>query len=199
MEAITHVWKQDLVKKPFFPSLLSYMTSGPVVPMVWEGDGVVAAGRVILGATKPSESAPGTVRGDYAIDVGRNVCHGSDAVDTAKVHKHTHTHTHTQTNTNTNTQHVCIHETHVGKWYIVESAQKGSSQFLFLSAGTFLFRLDPGVLTPHEHTSLSSSPFSGAFPSKSDALSLRLQTEIGLWFKDGLTKWDSHSESWVYE
>mmetsp|Transcript_17593 Transcript_17593/g.44456 ORF Transcript_17593/g.44456 Transcript_17593/m.44456 type:complete len:225 (+) Transcript_17593:3-677(+) len=75
---------KDLVKKPFFPSLLSYMTSGPVVPMVWEGDGVVAAGRVILGATKPSESAPGTVRGDYAIDVGRNVCHGSDAVDTAE-------------------------------------------------------------------------------------------------------------------
>ena len=47
--------------------------SGPVVPMVWEGDGVVAAGRTILGATKPSESAPGTVRGDYAIDIGRNV------------------------------------------------------------------------------------------------------------------------------
>ena len=74
---------KDLVSKPFFPSLLSYMTSGPVVPMIWEGDGVVKAGRVILGATKPSESAPGTVRGDYAIDVGRNVCHGSDAVETA--------------------------------------------------------------------------------------------------------------------
>ncbi len=51
------------MSKPFFPSLLKYMTSGPVVPMVWEGNGVVAAGRVILGATKPSESAPGTVRG----------------------------------------------------------------------------------------------------------------------------------------
>ena len=67
---------KDLVEKPFFPGLLSYMTSGPVVPMVWEGDGVVKAGRTILGATKPAESAPGTVRGDYAIDVGRNVCHG---------------------------------------------------------------------------------------------------------------------------
>ena len=99
---------KDLVSKPFFPSLLSYMTSGPVVPMVWEGDGVVKAGRTILGATKPSESAPGTVRGDFAIDVGRNVCHGSDAVETAKV-------------------------------------------------------------------------------------------EIGLWFKEGITEWDSHSESWVYE
>jgi len=82
-EALLKKHYKDLVEKPFFPSLLSYMTSGPVVPMVWEGDGVVAAGRKILGATKPSESEPGTVRGDYAIDVGRNVCHGSDAVDTA--------------------------------------------------------------------------------------------------------------------
>ncbi|EKX34775.1 hypothetical protein GUITHDRAFT_80303 [Guillardia theta CCMP2712] len=99
---------KDLVSKPFFPSLMSYMTSGPVVPMVWEGDGVVKAGRTILGATKPSESAPGTVRGDYAIDVGRNVCHGSDAVETAV-------------------------------------------------------------------------------------------REISLWFPEGVTKWDSHSESWIYE
>lgn len=68
----------------------------------------VLQGRTILGATKPAESAPGTVRGDFAIDVGRNVCHGSDAVDTA-------------------------------------------------------------------------------------------QREIGLWFKDGVQAWDSHSESWIYE
>ena len=50
---------------------------------VWEGDGVVKAGRVLLGATKPSESAPGSIRGDYCIDVGRNICHGSDAVESA--------------------------------------------------------------------------------------------------------------------
>eukprot|EP00277_Geminigera_cryophila_P011769 CAMPEP_0179443640 /NCGR_PEP_ID=MMETSP0799-20121207/27088_1 /TAXON_ID=46947 /ORGANISM="Geminigera cryophila, Strain CCMP2564" /LENGTH=151 /DNA_ID=CAMNT_0021229889 /DNA_START=25 /DNA_END=480 /DNA_ORIENTATION=+ len=73
----------DLKSKPFFPGLLEYMTSGPVVPMVWEGDGVVKAGRVLLGATKPSESAPGSIRGDYCIDVGRNICHGSDAVESA--------------------------------------------------------------------------------------------------------------------
>ncbi|KAJ1492263.1 nucleoside diphosphate kinase [Baffinella frigidus] len=83
-EALLKEHYKDLVSKPFFPSLMSYMTSGPVVPMV------------------------GTVRGDYAIDVGRNVCHGSDAVDTAK-------------------------------------------------------------------------------------------REIGLWFKDGVTEWDCHSESWIYE
>ena len=51
---------------------------------VWEGDGVVKAGRTLLGATKPSESAPGSIRGDYCIDVGRNVCHASDSVVAAE-------------------------------------------------------------------------------------------------------------------
>ena len=49
--------------------------------MAWEGKGVVATGRKMLGATNPLESAPGTIRGDFAIDVGRNVCHGSDSVE----------------------------------------------------------------------------------------------------------------------
>mmetsp|Transcript_37932 Transcript_37932/g.89728 ORF Transcript_37932/g.89728 Transcript_37932/m.89728 type:complete len:153 (+) Transcript_37932:65-523(+) len=74
----------DLSSKPFFPGLVEYMKSGPVVPMVWEGDGVVKSGRVLLGATKPSESAPGSIRGDFCIDVGRNICHGSDAVESAQ-------------------------------------------------------------------------------------------------------------------
>lgn len=52
--------------------------------MVWEGKDVVKTGRTILGATNPLASAPGTIRGDFAIDVGRNVCHGSDSVDSAK-------------------------------------------------------------------------------------------------------------------
>jgi nucleoside-diphosphate kinase len=73
----------DLSKKAFFPGLISYMLSGPVVCMVWEGQGVVAGGRVMLGATKPSDSAMGTIRGDFCIDVGRNICHGSDAVESA--------------------------------------------------------------------------------------------------------------------
>lgn len=60
------------------------MASGPICAMVWEGRDVVKTGRVILGATKPLDSAPGTIRGDFAIDVGRNVCHGSDSVDSAK-------------------------------------------------------------------------------------------------------------------
>ncbi|XP_064636475.1 uncharacterized protein LOC135493264 [Lineus longissimus] len=74
----------DLSKKPFFKGLVSYMASGPVVPMVWEGKGVVRTGRVILGETDPAKSLPGTIRGDYCIDIGRNVCHGSDAIESAK-------------------------------------------------------------------------------------------------------------------
>ena len=60
------------------------MNSGPVVPMVWEGLNVVKTGRVILGETNPGASAPGTIRGDFGIQVGRNICHGSDAVETAE-------------------------------------------------------------------------------------------------------------------
>ncbi|KAK2748495.1 nucleoside diphosphate kinase [Myotisia sp. PD_48] len=74
----------DLSSKPFFPGLVSYMLSGPICAMVWEGRDAVKTGRTILGATNPLDSAPGTIRGDYALDVGRNVCHGSDSVENAK-------------------------------------------------------------------------------------------------------------------
>ena len=60
------------------------MLMGPVVCMVWEGDGAVKTGRVMLGATNPKDSAPGTIRGDLCIDVGRNICHGSDSVESAQ-------------------------------------------------------------------------------------------------------------------
>eukprot|EP00303_Exanthemachrysis_gayraliae_P007672 CAMPEP_0206014440 /NCGR_PEP_ID=MMETSP1464-20131121/18332_1 /ASSEMBLY_ACC=CAM_ASM_001124 /TAXON_ID=119497 /ORGANISM="Exanthemachrysis gayraliae, Strain RCC1523" /LENGTH=143 /DNA_ID=CAMNT_0053388193 /DNA_START=27 /DNA_END=458 /DNA_ORIENTATION=+ len=75
---------KDLVKKPFFPRLQEYMLSGPVCAMVWKGKGVVASGRTMLGATNPAESAPGTIRGDYCIEVGKNICHGSDSVESAE-------------------------------------------------------------------------------------------------------------------
>jgi nucleoside-diphosphate kinase len=74
----------DLSAKKFFPSLIEYMASAPVVAMAWEGDGVVAEGRKMLGATKPSESLMGTIRGDFCIDIGRNVCHGSDCAEAAE-------------------------------------------------------------------------------------------------------------------
>merc|ERR1719412_2380535 len=74
----------DLSKKPFFPELIRYMTSGPVVPMVFEGLSAVKQGRTMLGATNPKDSAPGTIRGDLCIDVGRNIIHGSDSVESAE-------------------------------------------------------------------------------------------------------------------
>ena len=83
-ESLLKTHYSDLVEKPFFPSLLSYMLSGPVLATVWEGKDVVKQGRAILGATNPLNSAPGTIRGDFAIDMGRNVCHGSDSVPSAE-------------------------------------------------------------------------------------------------------------------
>ncbi|KAF8938545.1 nucleoside diphosphate kinase [Dissophora ornata] len=74
----------DLSSKPFFAGLVNYMTSGPVVAMVWQGKGVVKAGRVLLGETNPLASLPGTIRGDFALDIGRNICHGSDSVESAE-------------------------------------------------------------------------------------------------------------------
>mmetsp|Transcript_55327 Transcript_55327/g.83730 ORF Transcript_55327/g.83730 Transcript_55327/m.83730 type:complete len:157 (+) Transcript_55327:13-483(+) len=74
---------EDLSGKPFFPALVEYMMSGPVIATVWEGTGVVKGIRAILGATKPSDSLPGTLRFDYAIEVGRNIVHGSDTVENA--------------------------------------------------------------------------------------------------------------------
>ena len=73
----------DLQSKPFFPGLLAYMKMGPVCQMVWEGTNAVKSGRDLLGQTKPQDSSPGTIRGDFALEVGRNICHGSDSVETA--------------------------------------------------------------------------------------------------------------------
>lgn len=61
----------DLSAQPFFNKLVDYIVSGPVVAMVWEGRNVVATGRKMIGTTNPSDSAPGTIRGDYTIDMGR--------------------------------------------------------------------------------------------------------------------------------
>ena len=71
-------------ERPFFPGLIQFITSGPVVAMVWEGEGVVASARKIIGATNPLSAEPGTIRGDYGISVGRNLIHGSDAIETAQ-------------------------------------------------------------------------------------------------------------------
>jgi nucleoside-diphosphate kinase len=75
---------KDLAKKPFFPSLVNYFTSGPVIAMVWEGKEAVVQGRRLVGATNPSESAPGSIRGDLCLDIGRNIIHGSDSNESAR-------------------------------------------------------------------------------------------------------------------
>ncbi|KAM4025395.1 nucleoside diphosphate kinase A2 [Anomaloglossus baeobatrachus] len=74
----------DLKDRPFYSGLVDYMHSGPVVAMVWEGLNVVKTGRVMLGETNPADSKPGTIRGDLCIQVGRNIIHGSDSVESAK-------------------------------------------------------------------------------------------------------------------
>lgn len=71
-------------ERPFFAGLVDFITSGPLVAMVWEGDGVIASARKIIGATNPLNAEPGTIRGDFGVSVGRNLIHGSDAPETAQ-------------------------------------------------------------------------------------------------------------------
>lgn len=70
--------------KPFFKGLVSFITSGPVVAMVWEGKDVISTTRKIMGKTNPLEADTGTIRGSFGIDIGRNIVHGSDSLESAK-------------------------------------------------------------------------------------------------------------------
>lgn len=71
-------------ERPFFAGLVEFIISAPVVAMVWEGDGVIASARKLIGATNPLMSDVGTIRGDYGVSIGRNIIHGSDAPETAQ-------------------------------------------------------------------------------------------------------------------
>jgi len=71
-------------ERPFFPDLVKYMSSGPVVVQVLEGDNAVQVNRQLMGATNPKQAAAGTIRADYAASIEENVVHGSDGSDTAK-------------------------------------------------------------------------------------------------------------------
>lgn len=71
-------------ERPFFGELVEFITSSPVFAMVWEGESVISVGRLMMGATNPSESAPGTIRGDYSTTVSHNVIHGSDSLASAQ-------------------------------------------------------------------------------------------------------------------
>ncbi|XP_059444761.1 nucleoside diphosphate kinase 2, chloroplastic-like [Corylus avellana] len=75
---------KDLKTKSFFPKLIEYITSGPVVCMAWEGVGVVSSARKLIGSTDPLQANPGTIRGDLAVQTGRNVIHGSDSPENGK-------------------------------------------------------------------------------------------------------------------
>ena len=70
-------------EKPFFGELTSFITSGPLVAMVLEGDRAIEAARQVIGATDPLKAAPGSIRGDFATEVGQNMVHGSDAPESA--------------------------------------------------------------------------------------------------------------------
>ncbi|QDI92942.1 nucleoside-diphosphate kinase [Salicibibacter halophilus] len=70
--------------KPFFGELVDFITSGPVFAMIWEGENVVENARTMMGTTNPKDAAPGSIRGDYAVNVGQNIIHGSDSTESAE-------------------------------------------------------------------------------------------------------------------
>lgn len=72
-------------ERPFFKDLVKFMTSGPVLLMVLEGEGAVAKNREVMGATNPANAAPGTIRKDFATDVEKNTVHGSDSLENARI------------------------------------------------------------------------------------------------------------------
>jgi nucleoside-diphosphate kinase len=79
---VSEQYKEHLAK-PFFPGLKQYIMGGPCFLMVWEGRNVVTIVRKLVGATNPQEATPGTIRGDFGIDIGRNVIHASDSLESA--------------------------------------------------------------------------------------------------------------------
>ncbi|MEW9674714.1 nucleoside-diphosphate kinase [Lentibacillus sp. L22] len=70
-------------ERPFFGELVGFITSGPVFAMVWEGENVITTAREMMGKTNPAEAAPGTIRGDFGVTVGKNIIHGSDSPESA--------------------------------------------------------------------------------------------------------------------
>jgi nucleoside-diphosphate kinase len=83
-EALARQHYGEHVGRPFFPGLVDFITSGPVVAMVWEAENAVSLVRRTMGATDPVNSAPGTIRGDFGVNIGRNIVHGSDGLESAK-------------------------------------------------------------------------------------------------------------------
>ncbi len=82
-EALAHQHYQEHVKKPFFPELVTFITSSPIVALAIEGDNAVEVVRGLMGVTNPQNAAPGTIRGDFGLNLTKNLVHGSDSVASA--------------------------------------------------------------------------------------------------------------------
>lgn len=82
-EGLAHRHYGEHVDRPFFPGLVSFITSGPVVAMAWEANNAVEIVRSTMGPTNPAAAGPGTIRGDFGVDIGRNLIHGSDSAESA--------------------------------------------------------------------------------------------------------------------
>jgi nucleoside-diphosphate kinase len=82
-EALARRHYEEHLDKPFFPELLDFITSGPVVAMEWSGDSAISVCRGMMGATDPIQAAPGTIRGDLGLLVTHNIVHGSDGPESA--------------------------------------------------------------------------------------------------------------------
>ena len=82
-DALAHRHYGEHVDRPFFAGLVSFITSGPVVAMAWEANNAVEIVRGTMGVTNPANAAPGTIRGDLGVDIGRNLIHGSDSPESA--------------------------------------------------------------------------------------------------------------------
>ncbi|MBX7247100.1 MAG: nucleoside-diphosphate kinase [Candidatus Sumerlaeaceae bacterium] len=76
---------EEHVSKPFYPGLEEFVLSGPIVAMVWEGDDIIELTRTMMGKTKHTDAAPGTIRGDFAFSTTENLIHGSDSLERAKI------------------------------------------------------------------------------------------------------------------
>jgi nucleoside-diphosphate kinase len=82
-EALAREHYAEHVDKGFFPELLEFITSGPVVAMEWSGESAISVARAVMGATDPKQAAPGTIRGDLGLEVTKNLVHGSDGAESA--------------------------------------------------------------------------------------------------------------------
>lgn len=82
-EELARTHYAEHVDKPFFPDLLGFIVSGPVVAMEWSGEGAISVCRDLVGATDPKAASPGTIRGDYGLMVTENIVHGSDGPESA--------------------------------------------------------------------------------------------------------------------